>query len=115
MFHKRQKCSQAVSDLAQTNLHSSCPGGFQLYIYIGFLPILWHPQSLQQLLQTWLRFQASQGCEKNKGNKEIVGLPMLIAVEKQASKCCKCKQPGILQYLYVQTVECYQYYQDQKM
>lgn len=101
-----------------TNLHPNCPGGFQLYIYISFLPILWHHQSLQQLSQMWLRFQASRGWgKKKKRKKELVGFPMLNAVVKQPPKCCKCKQPGILPHLYnyEQTVELDQSYQDQKM
>lgn len=90
-------------------------GGFQLYIWICFLPILWHLQSLQQLLRTWLHFQASQDWGWKKRNFWFS--PMLNAVVEQSPKCNYKQggllQHGILQHLYAcgQTLESDQYYQ----
>lgn len=75
-----------------TDLHPSDLGGFQLYVSTRFLPILWHLQSLQQLLRTWLHFQASQDWGRKKRNFWFS--PTLNAVMEQSPKC---KQHGILQ------------------
>jgi len=51
---------------------------------------------------------------KQKKKQETCGLN---AVVEQSPKCCKCKQPGILQrlYTYVQTVKRDQYYEEWTM
>lgn len=63
-------------------------------------------------------FSGISGLEekKKKKNKALVGFPTLNAVVKESPKCCRCKQPGILQHLHtdVQTVERDRYYQDRK-
>lgn len=100
-----------------TDLHPSYLGGFQLYISIRFLPILWHLQSLQQLLRTWLRFQAFQDWGWKKRDFWFSPFsPTLNAVVEQSPEF-KYKQHGILEhgilqllFAHGQTVESDQYY-----
>lgn len=83
------KCSQAVGELTQifipvTHVVFSCT------FTSVFLPILWHPQCLQQLLQTWLHFQASQDWEKRK--QQRCGFPHAKCSCEMVPKMLECSR-----------------------